>query len=192
MYAEIKKKSDRQSSLIVEKANENIIKDLVEEMIKLQDLSLEKFNLSIARVDSEINKNAEIIKKFVNMEPIYKINAAKLLNEWFKAKNYILNAIDSEISKNFYASSKSEMDNLYVYTWIIKKIRGISENEVFNYAEKDKRIAEYVSASKSESKENEINIIRKILLKAKNNKNTNEDTYNSIKEIIEKGFGVNT
>lgn len=192
MYAEIKKKPDRQSSLIVEKANENTIKDLVEEMIKLQDLSLEKFNLSIARVDSEINKNAEIIKKFVNMEPIYKINAAKLLNEWFKAKNYILNAIDSEISKNFYVSSKSEMDNLYVYTWIIKKMRGISENEVFNYAEKDKRIAEYVSASKSESKENEINVIRKIFLKAKNNKNTDEDTYNSIKEIIEKGFGMNT
>ena len=192
MYTEIKKEPNKQNNFENKKANANIIKNLIEEMAKLQNLSLDKFNLSIAKIDFEINKNAEIIKKFVDMEPIERINAAKLLNEWFKTENNILDTIDSKIGKNFYMSSKSEMDDLYVYVWIIKKMRGINENEVFKYAEKDERIADYISASKSESKENEISIAKKIFLKAKNNKNTNEDVYNSIKKIIEKDLKIDT
>ena len=192
MYTEIKKEPNKQNNFEDKKANANIIKNLIEEMAKLQNLSLDKFNLSIAKVNFEINKNAEIIKKFVDMEPVERINAAKLLNEWFKTENNILDTIDSKIGKNFYMSSKSEMDDLYVYVWIIKKMRGINENEVFKYAEKDERIADYISASKSESKENEISIAKKIFLKAKNNKNTNEDVYNSIKKIIEKDLKIDT
>jgi hypothetical protein len=192
MYTEIKKEPNKQNNFEDKKANANIIKNLIEEMAKLQNLSLDKFNLSIAKIDFEINKNAEIIKKFVDMEPVERINAAKLLNEWFKTENNILDTIDSKIGKNFYMSSKSEMDDLYVYVWIIKKMRGINENEVFKYAEKDERIADYISASKSESKENEISIAKKIFLKAKNNKNTNEDVYNSIKKIIEKDLKIDT
>ncbi len=192
MYTEIKKEPNKQNNFENKKANANIIKNLIEEMAKLQNLSLDKFNLSIAKIDFEINKNAEIIKKFVDMEPVERINAAKLLNEWFKTENNILDTIDSKIGKNFYMSSKSEMDDLYVYVWIIKKMRGINENEVFKYAEKDERIADYISASKSESKENEISIAKKIFLKAKNNKNTNEDVYNSIKKIIEKDLKIDT
>ncbi len=192
MYTEIKKEPNKQNNFENKKANANIIKNLIEEIAKLQNLSLDKFNLSIAKVNFEINKNAEIIKKFVDMEPVERINAAKLLNEWFKTENNILDTIDSKIGKNFYMSSKSEMDDLYVYVWIIKKMRGINENEVFKYAEKDERIADYISASKSESKENEISIAKKIFLKAKNNKNTNEDVYNSIKKIIEKDLKIDT
>ncbi len=192
MYTEIKKEPNKQNNFENKKANANIIKNLIEEIAKLQNLSLDKFNLSIAKVNFEINKNAEIIKKFVDMEPIERINAAKLLNEWFKTENNILDTIDSKIGKNFYMSSKSEMDDLYAYIWIIKKMRGINENEVFKYAEKDERIADYISASKSESKENEISIAKKIFLKAKNNKNTNEDVYNSIKKIIEKDLKIDT
>lgn len=192
MYTEIKKEPNKQNNFEDKKANANIIKNLIEEMAKLQNLSLDKFNLSIAKIDFEINKNAEIIKKFVDMEPVERINAAKLLNEWFKTENNILDTIDSKIGKNFYMSSKSEMDDLYVYVWIIKKMRGINENEVFKYAEKDERIVDYISASKSESKENEISIAKKIFLKAKNNKNTNEDVYNSIKKIIEKDLKIDT
>ena len=192
MYTEIKKEPNKQNNFENKKANANIIKNLIEEMAKLQNLSLDKFNLSIAKVNFEINKNAEIIKKFVDMEPIERINAAKLLNEWFKTENNILDTIDSKIGKNFYMSSKSEMDDLYAYIWIIKKMRGINENEVFKYAEKDERIVDYISASKSESKENEISIAKKIFLKAKNNKNTNEDVYNSIKKIIEKDLKIDT
>ena len=192
MYTEIKKEPNKQNNFENKKANANIIKNLIEEMAKLQNLSLDKFNLSIAKIDFEINKNAEIIKKFVDMEPVERINAAKLLNEWFKTENNILDTIDSKIGKNFYMSSKSEMDDLYAYIWIIKKMRGINENEVFKYAEKDERIADYISASKSESKENEISIAKKIFLKAKNNKNTNEDVYNSIKKIIEKDLKIDT
>lgn len=192
MYTEIKKEPNKQNNFEDKKANANIIKNLIEEMAKLQNLSLDKFNLSIAKIDFEINKNAEIIKKFVDMEPVERINAAKLLNEWFKTENNILDTIDSKIGKNFYMSSKSEMDDLYVYVWIIKKMRGINENEVFKYAEKDERIADYISASKSELKENEISIAKKIFLKAKNNKNTNEDVYNSIKKIIEKDLKIDT
>ena len=192
MYTEIKKEPNKQNNFENKKANANIIKNLIEEIAKLQNLSLDKFNLSIAKIDFEINKNAEIIKKFVDMEPIERINAAKLLNEWFKTENNILDTIDSKIGKNFYMSSKSEMDDLYAYIWIIKKMRGINENEVFKYAEKDERIADYISASKSESKENEISIAKKIFLKAKNNKNTNEDVYNSIKKIIEKDLKIDT
>ncbi|MCL5090326.1 MAG: hypothetical protein M1382_04110 [Candidatus Marsarchaeota archaeon] len=192
MYTEIKKEPNKQNNFENKKANANIIKNLIEEIAKLQNLSLDKFNLSIAKIDFEINKNAEIIKKFVDMEPVERINAAKLLNEWFKTENNILDTIDSKIGKNFYMSSKSEMDDLYVYVWIIKKMRGINENEVFKYAEKDERIADYISASKSESKENEISIAKKIFLKAKNNKNTNEDVYNSIKKIIEKDLKIDT
>ncbi len=192
MYTEIKKEPNKQNNFEDKKANANIIKNLIEEMAKLQNLSLDKFNLSIAKVNFEINKNAEIIKKFVDMEPIERINAAKLLNEWFKTENNILDTIDSKIGKNFYMSSKSEMDDLYAYIWIIKKMRGINENEVFKYAEKDERIVDYISASKSESKENEISIAKKIFLKAKNNKNTNEDVYNSIKKIIEKDLKIDT
>ncbi len=192
MYTEIKKEPNKQNNFENKKANANIIKNLIEEIAKLQNLSLDKFNLSIAKVNFEINKNAEIIKKFVDMEPIERINAAKLLNEWFKTENNILDTIDSKIGKNFYMSSKSEMDDLYAYIWIIKKMRGINENEVFKYAEKDERIVDYISASKSESKENEISIAKKIFLKAKNNKNTNEDVYNSIKKIIEKDLKIDT
>ncbi len=192
MYTEIKKEPNKQNNFENKKANANIIKNLIEEIAKLQNLSLDKFNLSIAKIDFEINKNAEIIKKFVDMEPVERINAAKLLNEWFKTENNILDTIDSKIGKNFYMSSKSEMDDLYAYIWIIKKMRGINENEVFKYAEKDERIADYISASKSESKENEISIAKKIFLKAKNNKNTNEDVYNSIKKIIEKDLKIDT
>lgn len=192
MYTEIKKEPNKQNNFENKKANANIIKNLIEEIAKLQNLSLDKFNLSIAKVNFEINKNAEIIKKFVDMEPVERINAAKLLNEWFKTENNILDTIDSKIGKNFYMSSKSEMDDLYAYIWIIKKMRGINENEVFKYAEKDERIADYISASKSESKENEISIAKKIFLKAKNNKNTNEDVYNSIKKIIEKDLKIDT
>lgn len=192
MYTEIKKEPNKQNNFENKKANANIMKNLIEEIAKLQNLSLDKFNLSIAKVNFEINKNAEIIKKFVDMEPIERINAAKLLNEWFKTENNILDTIDSKIGKNFYMSSKSEMDDLYAYIWIIKKMRGINENEVFKYAEKDERIADYISASKSESKENEISIAKKIFLKAKNNKNTNEDVYNSIKKIIEKDLKIDT
>ncbi len=192
MYTEIKKEPNKQNNFEDKKANANIIKNLIEEMAKLQNLSLDKFNLSIAKIDFEINKNAEIIKKFVDMEPVERINAAKLLNEWFKTENNILDTIDSKIGKNFYMSSKSEMDDLYVYVWIIKKMRGINENEVFKYAEKDERIVDYISASKSELKENEISIAKKIFLKAKNNKNTNEDVYNSIKKIIEKDLKIDT
>jgi hypothetical protein len=192
MYTEIKKEPNKQNNFENKKANANIMKNLIEEIAKLQNLSLDKFNLSIAKVNFEINKNAEIIKKFVDMEPIERINAAKLLNEWFKTENNILDTIDSKIGKNFYMSSKSEMDDLYAYIWIIKKMRGINENEVFKYAEKDERIVDYISASKSESKENEISIAKKIFLKAKNNKNTNEDVYNSIKKIIEKDLKIDT
>lgn len=190
MNTELKKSQNKDTKNIKE------INSIIKEIKDMRDLNFEEFNSKIVMIDVKIKKNQETIKELLGGGPSERAYVATLINEWSMSEAYELNEIYGRVKRSYHMSTKSEMSELYVYTWTIKKMHELSK-EVFKNVIKDKEMGAFVTKSdffvaKSdfilEAKEKEV--LGAIFPKAKNNRGIDNDVYKSIKGIMEEDFGI--